>query len=466
MAAPGYETITLLGDIWIGLSILLPTIFISRIAVRVRSRIPWQEVEKSSDRFYLLLSWIGFAGYVAVTLTPWLGPVSEVDYLFYSQLTRMITVSALFVLTNRLLRLLQVKYWRVQTAYLIIIVLAPSLAMAYHLVSGNRPIAPPIIIGEILYFGFIFWTLMSYLGLAVMRLTSRMGFRNRLFYAIPAVLNMAVAIVFIYAVSSYLYGVITAETRLIYRGTSTALGSISGASLLLGLLSDRPRPPRRPTSLLLTGLKPVDEYTNGGIPYPSLTLVEGGSGSGKSTVANMLTATRLLEDDVVIRFCLDYHPNIVRVGLLGAGIDPKKYEEASKLIMVDGFTVLSGERTTEKYATSRDLNDILITLTSLLNQFKGQRIWVVIDSISQLLTESGQERFLKFIRILSSKCTVAGAGLIVTHNPLSTTPIVNALLEEIFHNILELKVRGGTRLVKIVKMPHVQLDERWMKYET
>jgi KaiC/GvpD/RAD55 family RecA-like ATPase len=341
--------------------------------------------------------------------------------------------------------------------------LSPSAAIAYHLTVGNKPIDSPIIIAEILYFGFMFWTLMSYLALAAQKFTTKIGFEKTSFYIVSSVLNMAVALFFIYAVSGNLYGAITYETRLIYRGIATALGAIAGASLILGLLSSRTLPPPESSPILLTGLKNFDEYTNGGLIFPSLTLIKGDVGTGKTTVANTITVTRLLNNEVVIRLCFDYPPAYVRLGLAGLGIDPKKYEDENKLILLDVFTVLSGERPSEKYHSSRELNDVLITVTNLTKSLREERTWIVIDSIDQILEESGHDRFLKFMRILSAKCAVVGAGLIATFNPSSTTPMVTALLEEIFHTVLELRARDDTRQIRIVKIPYKKTDGRWMK---
>ncbi|MEM1944739.1 MAG: hypothetical protein QW756_08500 [Nitrososphaerota archaeon] len=81
--------------------------------------------------------------------------------------------------------------------------------------------------------------------------------------------------------------------------------------------------------------------------------------------------------------------------------------------------------------------------------------------------ESGPERMLKFIRTIAAKTSHSGTGFIATINPDSITPVFSALIQELFHGVLELQVteeKGRLiRRVRVVKMPGIMSRGSWIK---
>lgn len=131
-----------------------------------------------------------------------------------------------------------------------------------------------------------------------------------------------------------------------------------------------------------TGIPKLDEYLSGGIPKGLDTVIHGDPGSGKTTFAIQFIKEGLERGENCIFVELDILPKDLRTKMRLLGLDPQKYEERGKLIIIDGVSgkrigAASNERFTIK--DPRDLNSIAKTISDARQTLgKGGRI--VIDS--------------------------------------------------------------------------------------
>jgi len=453
----------LLGDIFISLSGVLPFLVIIRLARRIGRgegfNVPW---------WLFLLGWIGFGGYVATILAERLeyipaGPVS----IWYSTFLRAIMgVIAAVGMTGILTRVDQQPYIPVKI-YLPLIAVGPAIAFASQRAIGHSPLIREPLPIQILYQGFIFWMLLSYSSLLLSRLERRLGVGSGFIPLSSSLLYGLVGGVFLYITSSYLYGVFSLTEFNTWRGAATLAGSIAGITIFTASLRMEISlaPPRtRHHELIASGVTEIDDEL-GGLPYPVSILVAGPSGSGKTSLINKLSRTRLKDGDSIAMFCLDYEAKIVRESLNRLGVDVGECEKNNRLILVEGYLQLSGASPEEKFTTSRELTDISINISKTLILLHGPRKWVIIDSITHILHESGPARTLNFLRTIVAKTVEAATGLIVTINNKTITAADAALIEDLFHGIIETDVTEERdhlmRRLRIVKMRGVPCSGKW-----
>jgi KaiC/GvpD/RAD55 family RecA-like ATPase len=453
----------LLGDIFTSLGGVLPFLVIMRLARRLGRgaglNIPW---------WLFPIGWIGFGGHVATLLAERLGyivagPVS----IYYSTLSRAVMgIIAALGMTSILIRVglrpsIPVKI------YLPLIAVGPAIASAYQRVSGHNPIIQDPLPAQILYQGFIFWMLLSYSSLLLSRLERRLGAGSGFLPLSGSLLHGVVGGIFLYVASSYLYSVFSLTEYNTWRGVVPIAGSVAGIAMLIASLRmdvTLISPKTKYHESITSGVTEIDDET-GGLPHLGSMLIMGPSGSGKTSIINKLSATRLKDGDSIALFCLDYDAQKVRKNLNRLGVNVGECEKNNRLILVEGYLQLSGIKPEEKFTTSRDLTDISINISKALSLLPGPRKWIIIDSVTHILNESGAERTLNFLRTTLAKTVKAAAGLIVTINHETLTPVDAALIQDLFHGLVETDViEEGKRLMRrlrIVKMLGVQCSGKW-----
>lgn len=131
-----------------------------------------------------------------------------------------------------------------------------------------------------------------------------------------------------------------------------------------------------------TGVPKFDEFLSGGIPRGLDVVLYGDPGCGKTTFAIHFIKEGLKRGEGCIFVELDILPRDLRTKMLLLGLDPEKYEEKGKLIIIDG---VSGKRlgamSDEKFTIKdpRDLNAIAKTINDA-KQRLGDNGRLVIDS--------------------------------------------------------------------------------------
>jgi KaiC/GvpD/RAD55 family RecA-like ATPase len=273
----------------------------------------------------------------------------------------------------------------------------------------------------------------------------------------------------LYIISGYLYNLISLHDALAWRAVLTTLGTIAGIILLNVAVRVKTAIPTAVKvgrfELLSTGVKEVDDEV-GGLPYPSSLLVMGQSGSGKTGFVSRFCATRLGAGDAIAWFCTEYSAEDARDMLITHDLPGvARFEEDGRLILVDCYLQQSGVIPKERFTSSTNLSDLSIMISKTLDLLKGERKWIVLDSLSGLTREHVVEKMLKFLSSTSAKLATAKAGFIATINNRALNEIEISIIQEQFHgNIqLDLTEEGGRlrRRIRIVKTPTGRGSAKW-----
>ena len=159
-----------------------------------------------------------------------------------------------------------------------------------------------------------------------------------------------------------------------------------------------------------SGIAGLDVLLSGGFPKERTILIAGPAGIGKSTFGlQFLYAGILQEDEPGIYVSFDERLKNVRMDAFSFGWDLKALENQNLLALVDGFSERAGVRSTEKYKTKLEVDELLSELINLIDNVGAERI--VIDSITALAlslqTElSIRKEILKLSAVMSSlTCT-------------------------------------------------------------
>ncbi len=138
--------------------------------------------------------------------------------------------------------------------------------------------------------------------------------------------------------------------------------------------------------------------------------------------------------------------------------------------MVEGYLQLSGITPKEKFTTSRDLTDISINISKALSLLPSPRKWIIINSVTHILYESGTPRTLNFLRTTVAKAVSTFTGLVVTLNHKALTEIDTAMIQDLFHGVIETDVieeKGQLiRRLRIISMPGVASRGVWRRMQS
>lgn len=134
-----------------------------------------------------------------------------------------------------------------------------------------------------------------------------------------------------------------------------------------------------------------------GMEYGSQILVHGDTGVGKTVLAGEFLKEGLVCGDTCIYVACDEPPAVMRGHLRDYKIGVRAYEETGRLLLVDAY---EEEESKERHfiATQFSLEKYVVLERNLLQQFTGQRVRLVVDSLSTLLIPFEQEDVLEFHR--------------------------------------------------------------------
>ena len=215
-----------------------------------------------------------------------------------------------------------------------------------------------------------------------------------------------------------------------------------------------------------TGIPELDRATGGELPYPASVIIMGVTGSGKSTLVRRMVIKRLESGDGVLFLCFDNTPENVREQMRLMGFNPAPFEKSKKLIFVDGYSIRASVNSRENYTTTLELSDISINISKAIEELQGSRRYTVLESITILLDESGNNRALVFLRNLVAKMRISHISLLVTYNPIAFSPAVTALAQETVDGTIKLKIeetkKGLTRLILVPRLKDSRPIPNWI----
>lgn len=145
------------------------------------------------------------------------------------------------------------------------------------------------------------------------------------------------------------------------------------------------------------GIEGLDDIIPQGMDYGSQIMVHGDTGVGKTVLAGELLKEGLLCGDTCIYVSCDEPPEVMRRHLTSFKVSTRAYEEVERLIFVDAY---EEEASMEKFALAdlHSLDKYFSMERELLKRFSGQRVRLVVDSLSTLFTPFDQAEIMEFHR--------------------------------------------------------------------
>ncbi len=197
--------------------------------------------------------------------------------------------------------------------------------------------------------------------------------------------------------------------------------------------------------IIPTGNEELDIRLGGGIPYPTIILIEGDHGSGKSALAQQFLYGAL------------------RLGLRGFAIitesRPKEYIKSMEEIqlkvtryyILGMLTVLSLHL--RKFKWKKEYGRVVLPILSNYLEGMSQRYDIfLLDSLTQLLTYAPTDVVLNFmtrLRIIASK----GKGIIMTMHPHTVADDLGAKIRGMCDGYIKVSNEAiGDRIYKVMSI--------------
>ncbi len=162
--------------------------------------------------------------------------------------------------------------------------------------------------------------------------------------------------------------------------------------------------------LLPTGIEELDVKLGGGIPIPSLILIEGSHGTGKTILSFLLTSTLLLSGMRVLYITTETTVKELINKAHSAG-----FKSIRSSFVEGSLTVYSVHIPGAKWDEKLGKMSLKI-LSRFFSGFSDRFDAMVIDSLSILVTYSSKNLILDFLTFLRNE-TSLGKTLIVTIHP-------------------------------------------------
>ncbi|MCA1664747.1 MAG: AAA family ATPase [Myxococcales bacterium] len=201
-----------------------------------------------------------------------------------------------------------------------------------------------------------------------------------------------------------------------------------------------------------TGVAGIDALLDGGLPRDSATIVEGGSGTGKTVLALSFLVEGVRAGERTLLFTMEETPDQLRAIATSLGWDLASYEKSGALVIRYTSPV--------ELSTDRFLNHA----TDEVRRTGARR--VVIDSLTTMaLGVPSERRFKELVYAISKHMRKLGASLLMTSETQPThgaAALGSCNVSFAADNLIHLRyVEAGGRLdraVAVVKARGVKLD--------
>ncbi|HEY1587059.1 MAG TPA: ATPase domain-containing protein, partial [Polyangia bacterium] len=197
---------------------------------------------------------------------------------------------------------------------------------------------------------------------------------------------------------------------------------------------------------IATGIAGIDALLDGGLPRSSSTIVEGGSGTGKTVLALNFLVEGVRSGEQALLFTMEETPDQLRAIAGSLGWDLASFEAAGKLVIRYTSPV--------ELSTDRFLNDA----TDQVRRTGARR--VVFDSLTTMaLGVPSERRFKELVYAISKHMRGLGASLLMTSE---TQQVYGRSVSFAADNLIQLRYieREGRldRAVAVVKARGVKLN--------
>ncbi len=160
----------------------------------------------------------------------------------------------------------------------------------------------------------------------------------------------------------------------------------------------------------------IFELTQGSFESPGLVVVNGGLGSGKTTLCSGLTSNFLKQGNPCMFVTYDKAPSTLREQMKKMGSDPSEAESNYRLLLVDGFSSQSDSFSFEPYYIEKafEFDSIQDSLVKNSSMFIGEKTKIVFDSMDQVVAKIQSKDLIKGLVETLDKLRDANATLVVT----------------------------------------------------
>ncbi len=202
-----------------------------------------------------------------------------------------------------------------------------------------------------------------------------------------------------------------------------------------------------------TGIKKLDYYLSGGYPFPSVILVIGRPGVGKTPFAIAFAAKGIENGNNVLYICLNNFPSEIKQ------IAKKVGYSLEKATLIDAYSWIIGKQGGEYSISALNPTKILEILEEQLKKGKVEN--VILDSLSTMYLYHDEKTIQRFVQTFVAMIKEYEAcGIIITE--LGTcSEEMNAMLEYLTDGTVFID-KG--RIV-IEKMAGVEVKKREMRFE-
>ncbi len=216
-----------------------------------------------------------------------------------------------------------------------------------------------------------------------------------------------------------------------------------------------------------TGIDGLDRLLHGGFPLGSTTLLVGAAGTGKSTFCKQFAWEGIREGELAI-VLLSGEPVSSFIGTMqGMGWAIEGHKQGIQFVDLYSWRAQASFKDSNpgyNIASPSDLNDLNKEFKGLLEKADGRRVRVIVDSISDALLYNSPQSVFKFMQLFVAQVRHKGAtALAVLEGGLHPEDQSNTL-EYITDNLIEMKLGGGKRQMRIRKMASTQHPLNWISY--
>jgi predicted hydrocarbon binding protein/KaiC/GvpD/RAD55 family RecA-like ATPase len=205
-----------------------------------------------------------------------------------------------------------------------------------------------------------------------------------------------------------------------------------------------------------TGASLADIQT---VPENCLMLLAGPPGAGKSKFCYQVILDSVAVDRPVISVTTEQGPDQVVSHLQDLGLGEVVPEAIG---FVDAFSQTVGVTTPERsdtiQANCMDLNSISIAITRLQERMGQKGILLAFDSLTSPYLLSGAE-VIRFMRLFLSRFAAEGNAVVALIDEGCGKPEDLVALMSLSNGVIKMEVKGGKRILNVVKHPSVEPQE-------
>jgi KaiC/GvpD/RAD55 family RecA-like ATPase len=173
----------------------------------------------------------------------------------------------------------------------------------------------------------------------------------------------------------------------------------------------RPSPPKASQSF-----DHIFELTKGNLESPGLVVVNGGQGSGKTSLCSGLANSFLKQGNPCMFVTYDKAPAALREQMKKMGADPSEAESQYRFLLVDGFSAQSDSFSFEPYYVEKafDFDSIQDTLIKNSSMFIGEKTKILFDSIDPVVAKVASKDLVKRLGETLDKLRDSNVTLVLT----------------------------------------------------